>query len=173
MRRVFVMLGHSRFYLEVLLQNTETVGNTGTSQSWVRPKVRKIYSRDRSPWDCLCDPRFSWCICSPRVGPSQNLISFSRWKQTTHTNTMIEFFLTVYSPSLIRYQVEIHVVTFRRTKFKLTVHRGERRQNDERRHSDLYSRVEPVIFSDLVGLSHLTVKWLSSLLVFASSYPLQ
>ena len=29
---------------------------------------------------------------------------------------------------------------------------GERRHDDERRHLDLYSRVNPVIYSDLVGL---------------------
>ncbi len=34
---------------------------------------------------------------------------------------------------------------------------GERRQDEVRRHSDLYSRVEPVIYSDFVVLSHLTV----------------
>jgi hypothetical protein len=33
----------------------------------------------------------------------------------------------------------------------------ERRQDYERRHSDLYLRVEPVIYSDLVGLIYLTV----------------
>jgi len=32
---------------------------------------------------------------------------------------------------------------------------GERRQDDERRHSDLYSRVNPVICPNLVVLSHL------------------
>ncbi len=34
---------------------------------------------------------------------------------------------------------------------------GERRQDDERRHSDLYSRVNPVIYPNLVVLIHLTV----------------
>jgi hypothetical protein len=57
----------------------------------------------------------------------------------------------VYSPSLTRDQTEVHVTTF-------AVHREERRQDAaERHHSSLYSRVEPVVYSYLVGLSHLTV----------------
>ena len=42
-------------------------------------------------------------------------------------------------------------------KITITSHKWSGRQDDERRHSDLYSRVEPVIYSDLVGLNHLTV----------------
>jgi hypothetical protein len=39
----------------------------------------------------------------------------------------------------------------------LGIHIGKRRKDVERHPSDLYSRVEPLIYSDLVGLSHLTV----------------
>ena len=40
------------------------------------------------------------------------------------------------------------------TCIPLQEERSLRRQDDERRHSDLYSRVKPVIYSDLVVLSH-------------------